>query len=244
MTKMPTPTSSLEYYVARICARGLKPHPTFPTSSYDQTLILETPRSRFCPEETTYITYMTSATPITTVRMVLIPAPMSYPDIPREPLYIPMNPHSNISATSVVAQPSTSTDVVQSEPQVITVESSPASPTHAKSPPAIRIPTPPPNCPTTIVLPRAPRKHIYSTIAMLEHNLSPFSSPAPTPPPPTTTSALTTSLPDLRSFEGSSQASIQASATGSEMESQQVSSEPPQQQPSSYKHHTAPGRQV
>ena len=88
-------------------------------------------RDRFCPEETTYVTYMTSATPITTMRMVIVPAPMAYPDIPREPIFLSSG--NRVTAKSsqlpVVRQPQNSSQQeVAPAPPVITVDSTPTSP--------------------------------------------------------------------------------------------------------------------
>ena len=162
------------------------------------------------------MTYMTSATPITTMRMVIIPAPLSYPEIPHIPMPI------QILHSTVVHKPSTNTQRVEQEVPIITMDSTPASPIPSTSAAPLRIPTPPPHCPTTVLVPVPPKPHVYATIAMLEHDPSPSPSPSPSPepianpataPPPPSPSTPPTSAPSQgASTDVSSTALVQASA--------------------------------
>ena len=129
------------------------------------------PRSTCMPNEPTYITYRTSATPINMMRMVLVPAPAIYPNIP-EVLIAQSHP-----AITVASETSSSTDVHTIAPPLITIPST-STPT-ITLPPVLSIPTPPSHCPTTLVLPYPQKKLIYAPIATLDHSKSPPASPLP-----------------------------------------------------------------
>ena len=120
LTQEATASSSLGYYIARRVARGLVPHPTLPYSTTDHTLYVETPRSTCVPNEPAYITYMTSATQINMMRMVLVPAPIIYPHIP----IAPVEPLLPVHPLPVAQTTSSNTDVPRSSTSTKNLESS------------------------------------------------------------------------------------------------------------------------
>ena len=131
LTQEATATSSLGYYVARRVAKGLVPHPSLPYNMANQTLYVEMPRSTCAPNEPAYITYMTSATQINMMRMVLVPAPVIYPNIPIAPVepLLPAHP------LPVAQTQSLNTDVHEPSPQIIDLASSTHSVTHCPATP-------------------------------------------------------------------------------------------------------------
>ena len=119
------------------------------------------------------------------------------------------------------------------------MDSTPASPIPSTSTAPLRIPTPPPHCPTTVLVPVPPKPHVYATIAMLEHDSSPPSSPSPSPepttnpataPPPPSPSTPLTSTPDQgASTDISSPAPVQVLTPPEEIDPLHIMPGTPQQ---------------
>ena len=144
-----------------------------------------------------------------------------------------------ISQSTVVHKQPSNTQRVEQEVPIITVDSTPASPIPSTSTAPLRIPTPPPHCPTTVLVPAQPKPHVYATIAMLEHDPSPLSSPSPSPepttnpataPPPPSPSTPLTSAPDQgASTDISSTAPVQVSTPPEEEDPLHIMPGTPQQ---------------